>query len=117
MIKKRRDNAAYLNSNIGKYVKVPVEKEGYKHVYYTYTIQTDQRDSLMQYLANCGIETKIQHPLLLPQHPVYKNDAEGEWTRASDLIKNVLCLPINEAVTIEQLKYLSDSVINFFERR
>lgn len=116
LIKRRRENAAYLSSKIGKYVDVPIEKNGNKHVYYTYTIQTDRRDALMQYLTESGIETKIQHPLLLPQHPVYKESAKGEWKNADGLIKKVLCLPANEKVTQEQLKYVSDSVISFFEK-
>lgn len=116
VISKRRENSAYLNDRLGKYVSIPIEKEGYKHVYYTYTIQCKQRDELMQHLLNCGIETKIQHPLLLPMHPVYQNKAKGEWVAGIELIKNVLCLPANEKVSQDQLKYVADSIVNFYER-
>jgi len=113
VIDKRRQNALYLNQRLQDYVTVPWEPEGWRHVYYTYTIQTDRRDDLKKVLDSQNIETKIQHPLLLPQHPVYAGRARGEWGRADALIKRVLCLPVNEKLTDAQLQRVADAVIEF----
>jgi len=117
VIDKRRQNAAYLNQRLQNHVCVPWEPEGQRHVYYTYTIQADRRDELAIFLASQNIETKIQHPLLLPQHPIYGGRARGEWTRAYSLIKRVLCLPSNEKLTDTQLERVADAVIEFAASR
>ncbi|MGJ0452983.1 MAG: DegT/DnrJ/EryC1/StrS family aminotransferase [Methylocystis sp.] len=114
VIETRRQNARYLNGRIEKYVDVPRESEGQRHVYYTYTIQADRRDDLSRYLAAQEIETKIQHPLLMPQHPVYAGRARGTWQKADRLIKRVLCLPSNEKLTAEQLARVADAVSEFY---
>lgn len=113
VIEKRRANARYLNTRLGRQVRVPEERERQRHVYYTYTIQTDRRDALAQHLGERGIETKIQHPLLMPQHPVYAGHARGEWQNANSLIKRILCLPSNEKLTAEQLMRVADAVVEF----
>jgi UDP-2-acetamido-2-deoxy-ribo-hexuluronate aminotransferase len=113
VINKRRQNALYLNQRLQDYVSVPWEPEGRRHVYYTYTIQTERRDELAKFLASQNIETKIQHPLLLPQHPIYAGRARGEWVKADALIKRVLCLPSNEKLTDAQLQRVADAVIEF----
>ena len=113
VIDKRRQNALYLNQRLQDYVDVPWEPEGRRHVYYTYTILTDRRDDLASFLASQNIETKIQHPLLQPQHPIYAGRARGEWANADALIKRVLCLPSNEKLTDAQVERVADAVIEF----
>jgi dTDP-4-amino-4,6-dideoxygalactose transaminase len=113
VIDRRRGNARYLNQRLDNYVKVPWELEGERHVYYTYTIQSDRRDELKLYLEAQGIETKIQHPLLMPQHPLYASHARGTWENADQLIKRTLCLPSNEKLSQEQITRVADAVIEF----
>jgi dTDP-4-amino-4,6-dideoxygalactose transaminase len=115
VIDRRRQNAAYLNRRLQDYADVPHERSNERHVYYTYTIQVDRRDALSNYLATQHIETKIQHPLLMPQHPIYADNARGAWNNANSLIKRVLCLPANEKLTDEQLERVGDAVIEFFK--
>lgn len=115
LIEKRRQNASYLNQRLGEYVRVPTEPDGQRHVYYTYTIQSHRRDALNRYLAMQEIETKIQHPLLMPQHPIYAGHARGTWQVADQLIKRVLCLPSNEKLSADQLARVADAVIEFHQ--
>jgi dTDP-4-amino-4,6-dideoxygalactose transaminase len=113
IIDKRRKNAAYYNKRLSNAVTVPLEGSDERHVYYTYTIQSDRRDALKDHLESKGIEVKIQHPLLMPQHPIYLNRAKGSWSRADSLIKRVLCIPANEKLTPEQLATVADTVLSF----
>jgi dTDP-4-amino-4,6-dideoxygalactose transaminase len=115
VIDKRCENARYLNQRLNNWVSVPQVPASHRHVYYTYTIQTDRRDELARFLASQDIETKIQHPLLMPQHPIYADRARGTWNSADKLIKRVLCLPSNEKVTAEQLTRVADAVVDFHQ--
>ncbi|MEA2944817.1 MAG: hypothetical protein QOI40_147 [Alphaproteobacteria bacterium] len=113
IIEKRRKNAVYYNRHLGNSVTVPLERPDERHVYYTYTIQSDRRDALKDHLESNGIEVKIQHPLLMPQHPIYANRAKGSWSKADNLIKRVLCIPANEKLAPEQLATVADAVLSF----
>lgn len=113
LIAKRREHADYYNKRLGNAVTVPTEGPDEYHVYYTYTIQSDRRDALKMHLEANGIEVKIQHPLLMPQHPLYSPDAKGMWQNADRLIKGVLCLPANEKITAQQRERVADAVLAF----
>ena len=43
-------------------IELPAVREGRSHQYYLYTIRTDRRDGLAAYLAERGIETKVNYP-------------------------------------------------------
>ena len=102
------------NPALGNLVGVPREAEGYRDVYYTYTIQSDRRDDLAAFLEAAGIETKVQHPLLMPQQPAYRDAARGAWPRAEQLVKQVLCLPASEKLSAVQQDAVIEAVQRFF---
>ena len=114
IIAKRRDIAAYYDGRLKDVVTVPPERPGYKDTYYTYTIQTDRRDELGSFLADEGIETKIQHPLLMPQQPFYKTHDSNRFPNAKRLVQKILCIPANEKITNEQREYVADTIVRFF---
>jgi len=115
VIRKRRDNANYYSERLQGIVEIPVEKEEEKDVYYTYTIKTDERDNLKEHLEKNGIETKIQHPYLMPEQPAYKKGVIGRYENARSLVKKILCLPIHEKLAIEDLEYVVKNIKAFFK--
>lgn len=114
IVNKRKQNAKYYDSKLKNIVKIPVEKDGESDVYYTYTIQTERRDELKSYLESKGIETKIQHPFLMPLQPVYLKDANNEIPNATKLVNKILCLPIHEKLELNQLSYVVKCIEEFY---
>jgi len=114
VIKKRRTNASYYSSELNNILELPIEKKYEKDVYYTYTIKSDKRNKLMNYLNQKGIETKIQHPLLMPQQPAYKKNVKGSFKNAEKIIKTVLCIPIHENLKESELEYVTKVIIFFY---
>jgi dTDP-4-amino-4,6-dideoxygalactose transaminase len=114
VIRKRRDHADYYSEQLQRIVEIPIEKEDEKDVYYTYTIKTDCRDNLKSYLEEKGIETKIQHPYLMPEQPAYKTNVKGKYENAMKLVKRILCLPVHEKMSEEDLDYVIENVKAFF---
>ena len=53
--------------------------------------------------------------------PLYKQEAFKEFTKVDylpvteDLCKEVISLPIHTEMSVEKVKYISDSVIDFFK--
>jgi len=110
----RRGLAQAYSSRLAGLVKAPLEAAGEWDVYYTYTIQTDRRDELMAYLESKGIETKIRHPILMPSQPAYRESAQGRWDHAEQLLGRILCLPIHDKLTHEDVAFVSGHIAAFF---
>jgi dTDP-4-amino-4,6-dideoxygalactose transaminase len=76
----------------------------------------DIRDDLKSYLEENGIETKVQHPFLMPEQPAYQSNVKGRYENAKVLVKKILCLPVHEKLSIDDLDYVIENIISFFKR-
>ena len=110
----RRKIALFYDERLKGIVDTPKQWGHEKLAYYTYTIQCDQRDKLKDFLSQKGIETKIQHPILMPEQPLYKNKARGTWTNAAALMKRVLCIPCHEKMSDGQCWHVVNSIADFY---
>jgi dTDP-4-amino-4,6-dideoxygalactose transaminase len=109
LVELRRRNASYLDERLVGLLTLPPSDSRHGDVYYTYTVRSQRRDELQVHLLSRGIETKIQHPLLMPQQPAFA-DSRGEWLHAATLVGQVLCLPIHEKLTRVALDQIVDAV-------
>lgn len=114
LIAKRRAIADLYNQQLSSFVQVPSEQAHEKSVYYTYIIQTPKRDELKQYLEERGIETKIQHPFLMCQQPVYQKYLKKPVPKAEKIVQEILCLPVHEKMTREEQEHVIECVESFF---
>lgn len=69
-------------------LKLPFEKPGYRHVYHLYVIETNERDALLNYLNQAGVDAKIHYPIAIHQQAGYP------WGLAAD---HDIRLPVTEA--------------------
>jgi dTDP-4-amino-4,6-dideoxygalactose transaminase len=116
IITRRRQIALQYAKLLQGCVDLPSEKAKEHDVYYTYTICCDRRDDLKKYLEENGIETKIQHPILMPDQPAFAGKSYGEYPNASRLVKRILCLPSNEKISSDDVEYVASCVKKFFKK-
>ena len=114
IIIRRRAIARLYDDRLRNTVIVPIEKDSEYDVYYTYTIQVENRKELIKHLNMYGIETKIQHPILMPNQQPYQNASCGNISNAKRLVERILCIPANEKMTDEDIHYVSDCIIDFY---
>ncbi|HEY4255224.1 MAG TPA: DegT/DnrJ/EryC1/StrS family aminotransferase [Chlamydiales bacterium] len=114
IIEKRRQLADVYRKKLSSFVRVPVEKANERDVYYTYQIQTPKRDELKQFLEERGIEIKIQHPFLMSEQPIYEKFARHPLPNAKRIIRQILCLPMHEKLSLQEQNHVIDSVESFF---
>lgn len=115
IVNKRREIASWYKELLSGIVDTPQESGGEFDVYYTYTIRAPRRDDLRQYLESRGIETKIQHPLLMPQQPAYLDMARGEYQNAERLLKRILCIPAHEKLSKDEVVYVASCIRDFYK--
>ena len=116
IITRRRQIALQYMQLLQGCVDLPREQAGETDVYYTFTIKTPRRDELKKYLEECGIETKIQHPILMPDQPAFAGKSYGSYPNASRLVKTILCLPANEKLSSDAIEYVAQCVRKFFSQ-
>ncbi len=115
ILARRREIAARYTTALAGVVKCPLVADYQEHVFYTYTIQAESRDALKQYLTACGIECKIQHPILMPEQPAYRSVIAPLPPNAVRLRDRVLCIPANEKLTDSEVDYVAGSILSFYE--
>ncbi len=93
--------------------EVPAEGD-YSAIFFEYTIQADDRDSLQAYLAERGVETKVRHPILMPDQPAYAHLERPHIPQARRLVERILCLPCHEKLSDDELEFVIGSVKDFY---
>lgn len=112
----RRENAQYFNKYL-QGVAIPVEPEGYEHVYHQYTIRVSKgrRDALVSYLQEKGIGTGVYYPVPIHQQTVYKEKYGYDLglPEAERAAKEVLSLPVHPSLTLSDLEIIVSTINEF----
>lgn len=116
MIASRRRIAQRYDEGLRSYVSCPsILESGNRAIFFDYTIQAENRDALQFHLAQCGVESKIRHPILMPDQPAYFGLPKAEIPVARQTVKKILSLPCHEKMTEEHVDYVIESVRTFYE--
>jgi dTDP-4-amino-4,6-dideoxygalactose transaminase len=115
----RRRVAAHYTRRLNGVVKTPIEKQWAHAVYHMYVIRTKRRDALAKHLQSKGISTGIHYPIANHQQPaitrLYSTLPRLPMTEA--VVNEILSLPIHGTLPLEDVDYVSDSVLEFFGRQ
>lgn len=115
IIERRRKIAGVYDRALSGVATCPGEDTGSLHTYYTYTIQVDRRDELKNFMAKAGIETKIHHPILMPQHTAYSGKFDTQIPEAEQQVKRILSIPNHEKLTETDIEYVVRSIRRFYD--
>lgn len=108
------DEALANNPNI----LTPKRAENSTHVFHQYTLRitNGKRNELQQFLTEKEIPAMIYYPVALRKQKAYfqeSNDADFENT--DKLLNEVISLPMHTELDEQQLKYISDAVLEFMK--
>lgn len=89
------------------------------HVYNYYTIKTPFRDRLKDFLTINEIKTSIFYPKPLHLLHAFKflNYKSGDFPEAEKSSKEILSLPINEFLSLEKARFISNLIKSFFKKK
>lgn len=109
-------------SGIGD-ILLPREEEGTKRVWYRYVIRTKKRDELFSHLRRAfrsvpRLQPAINYPVPLPYFTVFEStQARENFPIAEQVSSEVLSLPLNDLMSLEDADTVCDAIKNFFNRR
>ena len=114
---KRIENAGYYDSILNQeFVESFMVRDGARHVFHLYVIQTMERDALKSHLEAHGISVGIHYPTPLPLLDCYKhlNFTEADFPIASHICQSILSLPMYPELTKEQIDRVAEVIEGFF---
>jgi len=108
---RRREIAAMYDEGLKDTgLQLPFAKPGYRHIYHLYVIETEQRDEMLKYLNDAGIDAKTHYPIAIHQQEGYP------WGKPADLnvslpltessAGRVISLPMFPELTQEEIDYV-----------
>jgi len=97
-------------------VRPPVRRPGVKHVYHLYMVRVKNRDGLLKYLNEKGVEAKVHYPTPIHLQPAaaclgYKR---GQFPQAEADGRHILTLPAHQHLTEEEIAYTIHCVHNYY---
>ena len=97
-------------------LKLPTESSFCTHTYNQYTIQTDRRDALKDFLASHNIPTQVYYPKPLHLQEAYKflGYKAGDFPVCKSLSAKVLSLPMHTELQKDQINYIAETIKRFF---
>lgn len=97
-------------------IRIPVVRPQRAHQYYLYTIRTECRDRLMEYLTGHGIETKVNYPdpIHLMRGYRFLGCSPGTLPVTERLAETILSLPMYPELPEEHAAYVVAAIRRFF---
>ena len=116
-LKKRAENAAFLNNAIRgvEGVRFTQDSPDRTHVFYLYTLHLRKnRDRIQRALNDAGVGAAIYWKIPVHRTPLYLKLGYGrkKLKRAENAAKHVLSLPVHPALTQEDLEKVADEFLN-----
>ena len=78
--------------------------------------RAQDRDKLLQYLLDKGIEAKVHYPIAmhLQKASQYLGYKEGDFPVCERHCKTILTLPVHQHLTSEEKEYMIDCIRSFY---
>ncbi len=115
--RRRNEIARIYDEALKDLVKVPKVLEGNYHIYHQYTIRTERRDELLEFLKKNGISATIYYPKPLHlQKPLLDIGYKvGQFPVSEKVSREVLSLPIYPEMEDQQINYVVEKIREFFK--
>lgn len=116
----RRKAADYYDEAFAGHSNIltPKRAENSTHVFHQYTLRilNGKRNELQQFLAEKEIPAMIYYPVALRKQKAYFQERDDkDFANTDRLLNEVISLPMHTELDEEQLKYITDAVLEFFK--
>ena len=117
---KRISNANYLDNGLMKVneISIPPRPKGYRLVYHLYIVFAKDRDGLLEFCIDRGIEAKIHYPIPIYLQPALKRFGykKGDFPIADIHTSKIITFPCDQHLEQSQLDYIIETVAEYYGR-
>ena len=117
----RRKAADYYDEAFANHpdILIPERSENSTHVFHQYTLRilNGKRNELQAFLAEKEIPAMIYYPVALRKQKAYFQESDdADFVNTDRLLGQVISLPMHTELEEEQLKYITDAVLEFMKK-
>lgn len=96
---------------------LPKIRENSKHSFHLFVVRAEQREELVKYLNEFGVDTAIHYPVPLPFMPAYSylGHTLEDFPVSNKYQGSILSLPIYPELSEEQVKYVCEKIRTFYK--
>ncbi|AKH94326.1 DegT/DnrJ/EryC1/StrS family aminotransferase [Elizabethkingia anophelis] len=118
--KARNETAAYYDNAFANHpdILVPERATDSTHVFHQYTLRilNGKRNELQEFLTSKEIPAMIYYPVALRKQKAYFQESnDADFVNTDKLLDQVISLPMHTELDEEQLKYITDAVLEFMK--
>lgn len=114
----RIKNAALYDSFLREVggVMIPPRPAHKRRVYHTYVIQVEEREALIKFLTENGVEIKVHYPVPIHFQKPYLGLGykKGDFPVCEAQAERILSLPIHQYLTIDQICHTAGLIRKFY---
>ena len=111
-------NANYLDKGLSKIkqISIPPRPEAFRLVYHLYIVFAVDRDGLIQYCIDKGIEAKIHYPVPIYRQPAlqYLKHKKGDFPVTDAHTEKIITFPCDQHLEQTQLDYIIETVVKYY---
>ena len=105
----------YLN-NI-RQIKLPLIRQHSNHIFHLFVIEVENRDKLILFLKERGIETLIHYPIPIHKQESFKEYNKIKLLKVEDKTKTILSLPLYPDISDKEIIYVCKSIERFYKNQ
>ena len=117
---RRIANASYYDQHLGALdpITIPPRPDDYRIVYHLYIIFAEDRDGLLQYCLDQGIEAKVHYPVPIYRQPglAHLGHKEGDFPVSDEHTKKIITFPCDQHLSQEEMDYVIKTVKDYYEQ-
>jgi dTDP-4-amino-4,6-dideoxygalactose transaminase len=101
-----------------QHIILPEISKNSTHVYHLFVIRVKERKALQDHLHSAGIQTLIHYPKLIHHHKCFQGHFPcTSLPVAESLNKEILSLPIWIGMTEKEVDFITNSILNFYQKK
>ena len=113
-------NANHLDKgfkNINQ-ITIPPRPDNFRLVYHLYIVFAKDRDGLLQYCIDKGIEAKVHYPVPIYRQPALRSlgHKQGDFPISDAHTKKIITFPCDQHLERSQLDYIIETVAGYYEK-
>ena len=114
----RINNAAYYDAAFEEVdgIKIPPRPPHFKIVYHLYIVFAENRDELLDFCLDRGIEAKVHYPV-----PIYRQEAlahlgykDGDFPVTDEHASKIITFPCDQHLSVNEMDYVIMTVKEFY---
>lgn len=119
--RRRIANAARYDEGLNQIsqITIPPRPNDYRIVYHLYIVFAEDRDELLEYCLDRGIEAKVHYPVPIYRQPALANLGyqAGDFPVADDHTTKIITFPCDQHLAQEEIDYVVATVSDFYASR